>query len=190
MEKILCLGQNIPPPKSFEAAVIAAGSIASSILNLPDYLRLKLAESNNSDAVKSDNTINIETENERPEKILSSQEEIVYPDELEKSESLFEGIKTTVFVNRYERNPKARTKCIEHYGVQCRACGTDFEKAYGGIGKDFIHVHHLTKLSNIGQGYEVDPILDLRPVCPNCHAMLHKKNPPYTIEELKALMKA
>jgi 5-methylcytosine-specific restriction enzyme A len=55
----------------------------------------------------------------------------------------------------------------------------------GDIGKGFIHVHHLTQLSDIGQGYEVDPVKDLRPVCPNCHAMLHKKNPPYTIDEIK-----
>jgi len=31
----------------------------------------------------------------------------------------------------------------------------------------------------------VDPATDLRPVCPNCHEMLHKKDPPYTIEELR-----
>jgi hypothetical protein len=110
----------------------------------------------------------------------------VYPDELDKPETLFEGIKKTVLVNSYERNPIARKKCIEHYGAKCAVsnCGFDFEKLYGDIGKGFIHVHHLTQLSDIGQGYEVDPIKDLRPVCPNCHAMLHQKNPPYTINEL------
>ncbi len=40
-------------------------------------------------------------------------------------------------------------------------------------------------LSEIGQEYKVDPINDLRPVCPNCHTMLHKQNPPLAIEELK-----
>ena len=109
----------------------------------------------------------------------------VYPDELDKPETLFEGIKKTVLVNSFERNPKARKKCIEHYGAQCVVCGFNFEKVYGDIGKGFIHVHHLTKLSDIGQGYEVNPIKDLHPVCPNCHAMLHQKNPPHTIDELK-----
>ncbi|HEM0468253.1 TPA: HNH endonuclease [Escherichia coli] len=28
----------------------------------------------------------------------------------------------------------------------------------------------------------------LLPVCPNCHAMLHRRKPPFTLEELKALM--
>ncbi|MFZ2169644.1 MAG: hypothetical protein WAW61_08415 [Methylococcaceae bacterium] len=113
--------------------------------------------------------------------------ETVYPDELDKPETLFEGIKKTVLVNSYERNPMARKKCIEHYGAKCAVpnCGFDFEEVYGDIGKGFIHVHHLTKLSDIGQGYVVNPIKDLRPVCPNCHAMLHQKNPPYTINELR-----
>ncbi len=61
-------------------------------------------------------------------------------------------------------------------------------KFYGQIGEGFIHVHHLKPLSEIGQEYEVDPIEDLRPVCPNCHAMLHRKKPPYTIEQLKDLI--
>jgi 5-methylcytosine-specific restriction protein A len=118
-------------------------------------------------------------------KIPLSQTVTVYPDELDISETLFEGMKKTVSVNIYERNQEARAKCIEHYGVKCVVCSCDFEKVYGDIGKGFIHVHHLTQLSDIGQGYEVDPVKDLRPVCPNCHAMLHKRNPPYTIDEMK-----
>ncbi|MFV1977656.1 MAG: HNH endonuclease [Candidatus Scalindua sp.] len=122
----------------------------------------------------------------RHEKTMRSQSEIDYPDELDKPETLFEGIKKTVIVNSYERNPIARAKCIEYYGAQCVVCNFNFEKEYGDIGKGFIHVHHLTQLSDIGQGYEVNPINDLRPVCPNCHAMLHKKQPPLTIEQLKS----
>ncbi|MGQ7197111.1 hypothetical protein ACUOA9_27865, partial [Escherichia sp. HC-TM1] len=30
----------------------------------------------------------------------------------------------------------------------------------------------------------------LLPVYPNCHAMLHRRKPPFTPEELKALMDA
>ena len=59
---------------------------------------------------------------------------------------------------------------------------TSRAKVYGDIGKGFIHVHHLTPLWDIRQGYEVNPVKDLRPVCPNCHAMLHRGT-PYTIEE-------
>jgi 5-methylcytosine-specific restriction protein A len=129
------------------------------------------------------------------ESSFESQLAIIYPDELnepklETETALFEGDKKTVSINSYERNKKARTKCIQHYGLQCVVCDFDFEKVYKNIGKGFIHVHHLTKLSDIGQDYEVNPVKDLRPVCPNCHSMLHKKNPPYSIDELRNLIKS
>ena len=102
-------------------------------------------------------------------------------------EKLFEGAKKTITVNSYERNPLARRLCIEYYGATCSVCDFDFEKEYGEIGKGFIHVHHLTKVSDIGDRYEIDPVKELRPVCPNCHAMLHSDKDTLTIEELKNL---
>ncbi|MDC0706247.1 HNH endonuclease [Priestia sp. AB] len=108
-----------------------------------------------------------------------------YPDEV--SQTLEEGKRKTVTVNVYERNPIARKRCIEYYGVQCQACEVDFENKYGEVGKDFIHVHHIKPLHEIQQGYIVDPIKDLIPVCPNCHAMLHRQeNGRYlSIDQLK-----
>lgn len=104
-------------------------------------------------------------------------------------EILIEGAKRTITVNSYERNNRARQLCIKHYGLKCQVCDFDFEKTYGDIGKDFIHVHHLTKVADIKEKYKVDPIKHLRPVCPNCHAMLHRQEPPFTIEELKEKLK-
>ena len=78
-------------------------------------------------------------------------------------------------------------KCLEHSGFACVVCGFLFEEQYGEIGKDFIHVHHLNPVSATGT-IRTNPIEDLRPVCPNCHSMLHKKNPPIGIEELKSMM--
>ena len=108
-----------------------------------------------------------------------------YPDEV--SETLEEGTRKSVLVNVYERNPFARKQCIEYYGVQCQVCDFDFEKTYGEVGKDFIHVHHIKPLHEIKQGYIVDPVKDLIPVCPNCHAMLHRKeNGMYlSVEQLR-----
>jgi len=39
--------------------------------------------------------------------------------------------------------------------------------------------------------YEINPIKDLIPVCPNCHVMLHTKvkNEAYTLNELKNMIK-
>ncbi len=111
-------------------------------------------------------------------------EKIVYPDDIEDN-NLFEGAKKQIMVNAYERNSQARQECINHYGYSCQICNFDFEKVYGEIGKDFIHVHHIVDISTIAENYKVDPINDLIPVCPNCHAMLHKKRPAYSIEEMK-----
>ena len=86
---------------------------------------------------------------------------------------------------RYERSKYARDLCLEQYGYGCAACGFDFEKIYGSLGHRFIHVHHRTMISTAGKKYEVDPVKDLVPICPNCHGMLHKQNPPLTVDELK-----
>jgi predicted HNH restriction endonuclease len=72
--------------------------------------------------------------------------------------------------------------------VSCFICGFNFSDVYGEIGQDFIHVHHLRQLADIGEEYEVDPVADLRPVCPNCHAIIHRRIPALTIEEVKALL--
>ena len=74
------------------------------------------------------------------------------------------------------------------YGAKCSVCGFRFSEKYGEIGEQFIHVHHVVPLADIGLEYRVHPIVDLRPVCPNCHAMLHQRNPPYTIQELQQII--
>ncbi len=101
---------------------------------------------------------------------------------------LFEGAKKTVTINAYERNSKARKVCIDYWGTKCSVCGFDFEKVYGSIGKGFIHVHHLIPVAQIGKSYQINPINDLRPVCPNCHSMIHSQNPPLSIEKVKRLI--
>lgn len=116
--------------------------------------------------------------------------ERLFPDELELGQKYVEGARKQVRVNAYERDPRARKKCIEHYGFNCFVCGFNFEKKYGEIGKSFIHVHHLKPLALTDGEYEIDPIDDLRPVCPNCHAMLHRPENILSIEELQSKLKA
>ena len=107
------------------------------------------------------------------------------PDEVVLTEELWEGHVKSVTVNAYERSREARFKCIAHHGLNCAVCGMNFEFVYGAIGAGYIHVHHLVSISSIGTQYAVDPVHDLRPVCANCHAMLHTSTPPLSIEELK-----
>ncbi|MCK9222792.1 MAG: HNH endonuclease [Limnochordia bacterium] len=101
-----------------------------------------------------------------------------------------EGSTTRVPVNRFERNHRAREECLRHHGHNCIACGMSFYERYGPEMDGFIHVHHLIPLSEIRQGYYVDPIRDLVPVCPNCHAALHAEGGAVrSIEEVRKMLK-
>ena len=95
-----------------------------------------------------------------------------------------EGRLKTLTIQTYDRSAAAREACKEHYGYKCHACGFDFFQKYGAVGRDYIEVHHLKPLADAGGEHFVDPIADLRPVCANCHRMLHTQRQPLSIEEL------
>ena len=111
-------------------------------------------------------------------------------EEIENPGELIEGAKKILIVNQYERNPEARRQCIEAHGCYCHVCGIDFAQKYGELGEGFIHVHHIVPLSTIGEDYVVDPVNDLIPVCPNCHAMLHRtiNDKILSIEQLRSII--
>lgn len=115
-----------------------------------------------------------------------------YPDEAETDTKTYpEAAKKTVIVNAYERNPAARAACLEYYKeARCQICTMNFEEIYGSFAKDFIHVHHVIPLSQLPENYQVNPKTDLIPVCPNCHAMLHRseKGIPMSVDRLKLLI--
>lgn len=102
------------------------------------------------------------------------------------SQVLLEGAPVEVTLSRHERNRIARETCLRHYGRRCYACGADMSHLYGVVGVRCIQVHHLESLAEIGRQHFVDPVRDLRPVCPNCHAVIHQTIPPMDIEDLKA----
>ena len=111
------------------------------------------------------------------------------PEEIQPNVLVTEGAKRQVLVNAYERDSNARAICIKKWGVVCVVCGFDFGQRYGEIGEGYIHVHHLVPISAIGEQDVLDPENDLRPVCPNCHAMLHRSTKNVmSINELKKLL--
>ncbi|MBK7058309.1 MAG: HNH endonuclease [Leptospiraceae bacterium] len=112
----------------------------------------------------------------------------IFPNELIDDKIIYEGSITKVLVNKYERNPEARKICIEYYGHKCSVCNFDFEEVYGEIGKDFIHVHHIKPLSEVKENYIVNPVEDLIPICPNCHAMIHRRKKVLSKDELKNIL--
>jgi 5-methylcytosine-specific restriction protein A len=109
-------------------------------------------------------------------------------DEVRQASALREGAVRQITVNAYERNSEARRRCIEHHGHACAVCGMAFGAVYGPLAEGFIHVHHLAPLSDIGEEYAVDPIADLRPVCPNCHAVLHLGGQCRSIPEVRRIL--
>ena len=104
------------------------------------------------------------------------------------SPEIREGAIETITVNRYERDRRGRSLCIAHYGYICAACDQKLSELYGEVADRLIHVHHLVPLSTINAEYSLDPIHDLRPLCPNCHAVAHLRKEPYSIEEIRAMI--
>jgi 5-methylcytosine-specific restriction protein A len=103
--------------------------------------------------------------------------------------SFVEGKRTIVSSVKFERNPHARKKCLEHFGFNCVVCDFNFEETYGVVGREFIEVHHLNPISDMGGEYSFNPIESLRPVCSNCHSIIHRQKQPLSIQEVKNLMK-
>lgn len=112
------------------------------------------------------------------------------PNEITSDESsrFSEGAKQQIMINAYERSAQARAECLAHHGFSCACCGLEMREKYGERARNFIHVHHRIRVSDMGEGYKVDPKCDLVPVCPNCHAVIHLGDPMLTIQELQELM--
>lgn len=121
----------------------------------------------------------------KKDELVEATNELVLP-----GESLMlpgsEGGRRSVTVTVTERNSRNRQMCLDHWGYLCRVCGFDFSKEFGRVAEDFIHVHHHNLIADAGE-IVPDPINDMSPLCPNCHAVAHLKRPPYTVDELKAM---
>ena len=96
-----------------------------------------------------------------------------------------EGAIQKIEVNRYERDRRNRAAALAIHGFECSACGLDFGKRYGSEFEGYIHVHHVVPVSKVGPHYVINPKDDLIPLCPNCHAVAHRRNPPFTIAEIQ-----
>lgn len=99
-----------------------------------------------------------------------------------------EGALMRIQVNRYERDRRNRAAALAIHGRACKGCGMSFEDRYGSIAAGFIEVHHVTPVSNLQSGYVINPQTDLVPLCPNCHAVVHRSTPPLSIPDLNELL--
>ena len=102
------------------------------------------------------------------------------PDEL-----YSEGRPKTTMRTDYERSLPARRACLEKWGYGCLTCGRDFGLYYGERFVQYIHVHHLQPMATRKASYVINGARDLRPLCPNCHAVAHRNDPPFSISQIK-----
>ena len=100
-----------------------------------------------------------------------------------------EGMQVSSEATSYERHPVYRKICLAFYGYRCRICQEDLTSKYGKIAESFIEVHHIEPVSSYETPKAINPLVDLIPVCPNCHAMLHRRKPPLKPEELAVIIK-
>ena len=84
--------------------------------------------------------------------------------------------------------PGAWAACLKAHGRCCAVCGILPQDVYGEVAKDVIHVHHLRPLAKSAGERPVDPVKDLRPVCPNCHAVIHTRTPPHILTQVRKML--
>lgn len=96
-----------------------------------------------------------------------------------------EGFKKIILKEVTTRSSKAISDAKKKHGVICVVCRFNFGERYGNHGFGFIEIHHLNPIKKGERKTTVD---DLRPVCPNCHRMLHKGDRLLSIEELKQMI--
>lgn len=97
-----------------------------------------------------------------------------------------EGFKKTIVKEITTRSKKVVLEAKSKHGTICAVCEFDFGKKYGPHGLGFIEMHHLNPIKN---GERKTTVNDLRPVCANCHRMLHKGDRLLSLEELTQIIK-
>ena len=100
----------------------------------------------------------------------------------------WEGAVARVTVNKFERDRGAREECLCRFGYKCAVCDMSFGQRYGVEVDWLIHVHHIVPLSEIREGYRPDPVRDLVPICPNCHAVIHARGGTMTVNDVRAML--
>lgn len=119
-------------------------------------------------------------------KSLLNEQDKFAPKVKSNQELLDEGFLYQIYKEVKYRNKKIVALAKEHHGTNCAVCDFDFAKTYGTHGEGFIEMHHLYP---IAEGARKTSVEDLRPVCANCHRMLHRGKELLSIEKLKGIIK-
>jgi 5-methylcytosine-specific restriction protein A len=87
-----------------------------------------------------------------------------------------------------ERDPTLRPRklaeMIERFGkLSCECCADEADR-YGDKKVSVYEVHHTIPLAAYDGG-EITNLNEVALLCANCHRMVHSRNPPKSVEDLK-----
>ena len=105
-----------------------------------------------------------------------------------------EGQLSTRNVTYRTRSRQLRDAAIEHYTkvgkIPCSVCSFDYGLAYVGIGTGYIQIHHLEPISYNGETRLAldEAVRKVRPLCANCHVMVHRRHPWLSVERVTDLL--
>jgi len=99
-----------------------------------------------------------------------------------------EGRRRLVLHLQRERNQTVvRNKKRQAVSLDCEVCGFSFSRAYGSAACDYCEAHHLLQLSEV-ENTTKTRMEDLAILCANCHRVVHLRNPPYTLNEVRNML--
>lgn len=94
----------------------------------------------------------------------------------------------------FARNPALARDAKQAKGYMCEVCSFSFAKTYGALGSEFIEAHHLDPLSErpAVEWSEVltTSIAGIAVLCSNCHRMVHRRIPAYSLDELRSYLQS
>lgn len=100
-----------------------------------------------------------------------------------------EGTRRLVIHLRLERDQRiVRLKKKRAASLDCEVCGFSFTRTYGPDAQDYCEVHHLSQLSDVANSARTR-MKDLAIVCANCHRVIHLNNPPYSLDQVKEMLR-
>jgi predicted HNH restriction endonuclease len=88
-----------------------------------------------------------------------------------------------------ERDPKlVAFKKQAAASLACEACGLLFGDRYGARAADYCEVHHLLPFAQLDAPRKTR-LKDLAILCANCHRVAHLRTPPYTIDQIRRMLR-
>ena len=99
-----------------------------------------------------------------------------------------EGHRRLVYHLQRERNKTVvKAKKKQAASLDCEICGFSFGEVYGSVASNYCEAHHLRPLGEVERTTQTR-MEDLAILCANCHRVVHLRNPPFQLEEVREML--